>query len=277
MRIFLISSLLFLGLYAKATLVDGISFFVNEKPVTLYQLYKTEQSLGVSQSDAMEQLIRRELEDAEIERYNISITPQMVENEIEKIASGYGLDYFEFKESVQNRGINWKSYREDLKRKLELDELNAKIVREELKMPSQEDARQYYDLNKDEFMIPRSVDVIQYSSSSEETLKKQTETPFSVIDGVSSKAQTLDTTKYGTDFANLLTRTKEGSFTQIIETNGSFSTFYVKNKADFVEIPFEDVQRQVVDMMLRSSENRILNSHLEKLRAQADIRVVRLP
>lgn len=277
MRIFLISSLLFLGLYAKATLVDGISFFVNEKPVTLYQLYTTEQSLGISQDDAIEQLIRKELEDAEIQRYNISVTPQMVEDEIEKIASGYGLNYFEFKESVQNRGINWKTYREDLKRKLELDELNSKIVREEIKMPTQEDARQYYDLNKDEFMIPRSVDVIQYSSGSEDTLKKQTETPFSVIDEVSSKALTLDTTKYGTDFANLFTITKEGSFTQIIETNGSFSTFYVKNKADFVEIPFEDVQRQVVDMMLENSENRILNSHFEKLRAQANVRVVRMP
>lgn len=277
MRIFLISSLIFFGLYAKATLVDGISFFVNEEPVTLYQLYKTEQTLGVTQEDAIEQLIRKELEDAEIKRYKISISHEMVENEIERVASQYGLNYFEFKDSIESRGINWKAYKEDLKRKLELDELNAKIVREEIKMPTKDSAKEYYDLNKDQFMVPREVDVVQYSSSSEEALKNQMESPFSVIEGVSSKASVLDTTKYGADFANLFARTKDGSFTQIIETNGSFTSFYVKTKSNFVEIPFEDVERQVVDMMLRSSENRILNSHFEKLRAQANVRVVRLP
>lgn len=277
MRIFLVSSLIFLGLYAKATLVDGISFFVNEEPVTLYQLYKTEQSLGVSQEDAIEQLIRRELENAEIKRYKISISPEMVENEIERIASQYGLSYFEFKDSIESRGINWRAYKEDLKRKLELDELNSKIVREEIKMPTEEDAKEYYELNKDQFMVPRNVDVVQYSSNSEEALKKQMESPFSVIDGVSSKPTVLDTTKYGAEFASLFARTKEGSFTQIIEANGSFTSFYVKGKSNFAEIPFDDVQRQVVDMMLRSSENRILNSHFEKLRAQANVRVVRLP
>lgn len=266
------------SLFAKAALVDGISFFVNESPVTLFQLYKTEQQFGIKQDQAMEQLIRQRLEDQEIKRYGIELSDDELKTKITQLANSYGLTYVGFKSQLEHKGVNWDEYREDFKRKAELEALNQKLVREDVKMPTESDIKSYYEINKNRFTAPSIVDAIQYSSTDRKALQEKMSNPYSTSqDGVTVEPVSVDLGKYPPEFATLFAQTPAGSFTQIITASNNFVTFYIKDKKGARVLPLEQVKNAIVNDMLAGSEQRILDSHFEKLRAQATINVVRLP
>lgn len=277
MRVFTLLFMLFSLTYAKPTMVDGISFFVNESPVTLYQLFKEEKQYGISQDKAIENLIRKKLQDEEIERFGIKVEEEELKAKITQIAQRNNLSYAELKAKLESQNINWKQYKEEIRREAKVEKLNKKIVKESIKMPSESEIKSYYELRKDRYSMPTAVDVIQYSSGDRNAIEDRIKNPYAKIEGLQTKESLIDLNTLPPEFAMMLATTPIGSFTRIVPVQNSFVTFYIKNKRGAVPIPYEQIKDTVIDEMMAESEQRSLNDYFEKLRAQAKIRVVRLP
>jgi len=277
MKFFLATITFCVSLFAQATMVDGISFFVNESPVTLYQLFKTKKEYGVGQDEAVEILINKKLEDEEIERLGIKVDDEEIRKKISEIASRNSLTYGELKNRLESQGGSWKLYQDEIKRALRVEALSQKLARESMKMPTESEIKNYYEMKKDRFMMPTIIDTIQYSSDDKKAIQNKIANPLSSNEGLQVTETTIDLKQLPPEFASLFITAQEGGFTQIVTLKDDFVTFFVKEKKGAIELPFEAVKTTVLKEMMMDGEKRSMESHFEKLRAQAKIRVVRLP
>lgn len=102
---------------ATPSLVSGIAFFVNGDPVTLVELYKTQQREKVSQDVAVDRLINERLHEEEIKKRKLSVNDLEIEDEIRRVAKQNKTTLEKVRKYVEGNGGNWNTYKEDIKKR----------------------------------------------------------------------------------------------------------------------------------------------------------------
>jgi len=231
---------------AFAGLVDAVSIVVNDRPVTLYEIYKTQKSLGIPKTKAVELLIKKRIKEEELQRLGIDVDDFDVVNEIEKIARQNGIDTLKMRTILAKQGVEWEEYKKRVKEKLLQDRLYRRILSTKIQNPSDETLREYYKLHLNSFSVPQ-------------------------------KRQTLETEKLDKELTYILTRTPKGQFTQIIPVDGRYVLFLVQEFVNPEPLPFEKAKDRVFAMWMEQKQQEAIESHFEKLRAAADVKVLRAP
>ncbi|NPA28929.1 MAG: peptidyl-prolyl cis-trans isomerase [Epsilonproteobacteria bacterium] len=263
------------GLWAG--LVDAVSIVVDDQPITLYEIYKAEQQLGLSKQKAVEYLIKQKLRKEELKRLGISVDEFDLNNEIEKIAQKNGIDSLKMRSVLAQRGIDWETYREQVREKLLQERLYQKIVSTKIQPPSEATLKEYYRLHIKEFSIPEAIEVIEYSAPDRKSLKEAMTHPMASVPGVERRPATLRPQQLSRELFYLLTQTPERSFTQVIPAKGRYVAFYVRSLVNPKPLPYERVKNQVYAKWMEEKRAEAIKSHFEKLRAAADVRVLRSP
>ena len=75
----------------------------------------------------------------------------------------------------------------------------------------------------------------------------------------------------------MLTKTQKGEFTQIIPAGGQFVTFFIQDFVNQRPIPFDKVKEHVYAKWMEEKRKEAIESHFEKMRAAANIKVLRVP
>jgi len=258
-------------------LVDAVSIVVDGEPITLYEVYKTRQETGLPKEKAVEYLIKERLKDKELKRLAIVIDDFDVNQEIERIAGQNGIDSLKLRTILANKGIDWNKYKQNIKEKLKEQRLYQKILSTKIQQPSQELLKEYYQLHKDEFSIPEAINVIQYSAPSRQALQQIMQNPLVSVPGVIQQAQTIPSEKLNQQLLFMLTKTPKGGFTQIIPAGGQFVTFFIQEFVNQKPIPFKKVRERVYAKWMEEKRKEAIESHFEKMRAAANIKVLRVP
>jgi parvulin-like peptidyl-prolyl isomerase len=270
-------SLLFGFTTSFGGLVDAISIVVDGEPITLYEIYKLSKKSGLPKEKAVEYLIKERLKDKELKRLSIVVDDFDVNQEIERIAQQNGIDSLKLREIIVNRGMEWDKYKQTIKEKLQQQRLYKKILSTKIEQPSEETLKEYYQLNIEKFSIPKEIDVIQYSATTREALQKIMQNPMATISGVTQQAITIKSEKLNQQLLFMLTNTQKGSFTQIIPVNGKFVTFFIQDFIDQKPIPYEDAREKVYAKWMEEKRKEAIESHFEKLRSAANIKILRTP
>ncbi|WP_353661702.1 peptidylprolyl isomerase [Hydrogenimonas sp. SS33] len=261
----------------QAGLVDAVSIVVNDQPITLYEIYKTEHKLGLSKKKAVEHLIREKLKKEEMKRLGVQVDDFDVNNEIEKIAQQNGIDSLKLRSVIEQRGMRWSDYKNEVKQRLLQEKLYKQILSTKIQPPSEATLKEYYKLHIGEFSIPEAVQVVQYSSADRKALMEQMQNPMAQVPGVSQQAQTIPADKLNRQLLFLLTQTPKGHFTQVIPVNGQYVAFFVQDFINPHPIPFEKVKNQVYAKWMEEKRKEAIKSHFDKLRASAEVKVLRAP
>ncbi len=262
---------------AFAGLVDAVSIVVNNQPITLYEIYKTQKSLGIPKAKAVELLIKKRIKEEELQRLGIDVDDFDVINEIDKIARQNGIDTLKMRTILAKQGMDWNEYKRRIKEKLLQERLYRRILSTKIQSPSDETLREYYRLHIKSFSVPQKIEVIQYSSADKQALMAVTKNPLAAIPGVTRKQETLQTQKLNRELSFLLTKTPKGSFTEIIPVGGQYVLFFVQDFIDPEPLPFEKIKDRVFAMWMEQKQQEAIESHFEKLRAAADVKVLRNP
>ncbi len=265
------------GTTAFAGLVDAVSIVVNDRPITLYEIYKTQKSLGIPKTKAVELLIKKRIKEEELQRLGIGVDDFDVINEIDKIARRNGIDTLKMRTILAKQGVDWEEYKKRIEEKLLQERLYRRILSTKIQSPSDETLREYYRLHIRSFSLPRKIEVIQYSSTDKQALTAVMKNPLAAIPGVARKQETLETQKLNRELLYLLTKTPKGEFTEIIPVGGRYVLFFVQDLIDSEPLPFEKVKERVFAMWMEQKQQEAIESHFEKLRAAADIKVLRTP
>jgi len=262
---------------AHAGLVDAISIVVDDQPITLYEIYKTEKQLGIPKEKAVEYMIKQKLKEEELKRLGIQVDEFDVNQEIERIAKKNGIDSLKLRAIMAKRGVDWSAYKKQVKEKLLQDRLYEQILSTKIQPPSDETLKEYYQLHLNEFSIPEAIHVIQYSSSDRKALKEAMENPMASVPGVSRKSEVIRSDQVNQQLLFLLTQTPKGRFTQVIPVQGQYVAFYIQDFVNPRPIPYEQVKQQVYAKWMEEKRKEAIKSHFDKLRAAANIKVLRAP
>lgn len=274
-KLFLVG--IFTPFILSAGIVNGVSIIVDDEPITMYEIYKMSKEAKVAYEDAIEKLIEIKLREAEAKKYGIEIDKFEVEREMEKLASQNNLTLSQFKEAIELRGMSWNKYQKIVKQKIENEKLDKKISISKLRNIDEAELKKYYENNLNEFAVAKNFEVIEYSSSSKDALEKSMKNPMLFLANVKKEAKKLNANSINPRLLFILNDSKESSFTPVLTTSESYITFFVVKKMDLDYLSFSEVKDVIFAKLIKEKEERIIKEHFEKLKAKADIKVIRLP
>lgn len=263
-------------------IVNGIAFYVNDEPVTLYELYKTAQMAKISKEEAVELLITQKIQDEEVARYHLSASELEIDEMLHEIAARNRQSVESMRENLQAQGIDMEYYRNDVKKRVLQKKLYAMIVSQNLELADENELQQYYEQHRADFLIPTHIKIIRYGASSRELLEHLVSQKYPLgsvpptPSGIVSAPEEIETAKLNPQLTALLMEVPVGKFTPIFNVGGEFVAFWVLAKSGGVAMPFEESKQLIFGKIMREKEGRVLAEHFEKLRAAAKITILRL-
>ena len=261
----------------SASTVDGISIIINKEPITLYDIHKYSTRFNLSKKDALDVLVRQKLEDSEIKKLGISADTFEVDQYIENLAISNSMSQFDFLNMLRSKNIDVSEYKEDLKSKLKRDKLYKKIVSTKMQQLGDSELNAYYAENQGEFSQASAFDVTLYSSADQQALQNISQNPMSAVSGVELQEMRFEAGKIDPKLALLLNKTAQGSFTTAVKAEQNFVMFFIKAKHNVQVVSFEDAKNYIYSKVAEGKEQKAIEEYFEKLKASANINVVRAP
>ena len=270
-------SLLFLCMItSEAQVIDAVAIDVEGQAITTLEIQAVQQNLKMSKEAAIEMLIRDRLEKAAIEEAGITVSDQEVQAKIANIAASKNMTVAQMKSLLQKRGLTWEGYLKKIKIELKKEHFFQEHILSTIDRPSDAELETYYNTHKDEFSsAPTQMSLVAYTSNSPELLKEAISNPMKPIDSVNKKNILASSDQMSPALLNLIEQTPANSFTKIINTGKEFITYFVKSKGSG-QSGFEAVKNTVFAKWIQSKRLQASKDFLNKLKANAKIRVIRL-
>lgn len=268
---------LFIGAMLNAELINGVGVVVKGEPITLYDIKEEMKISRLDAQSATDSLIRKKLEEAEIEERKISVTSSEVYDDIKKTAMTNKMSIDELYEAVRNsNGLTSTEFKAKTKEKLLSQKLYSAIAYSSIDTPSEDELKEYYELHKDEFLRPSAFDVTIYSSKNRNALEKKTTIPMFHSDEIKMDEQILEYGRISPELSRLLENTQLNTFTPVVsEANGMFVSFYLKEIKAPSSVEYEGVKNQIMNLIMSEKREQVLSDHFARLRNSADIKIIR--
>jgi len=263
---------------ASAQVIDAIAIDVEGEPITTLEIQAVQQKLNMSQKAAVEALIKDRLEKSAIEKANITISDQQIDAKIQEIAARRGMSIAQMRAALQQNGLTWESYREQLAMEMKKEQFFQQYIASTISRPSDEELRLYYETHKDKFAQGASnkqMSLIVFASNSSKKLQEAMQNPMKKVAGVEQKNILASSAEMAPQLVQLIDQTPEGSFTPPINTGRGFVSYYVKSKGQG-QGGFAAVKNAVMMQWLQEQRAKAGSDFFNKLKTNAKIRIIRL-
>ncbi|WP_373001550.1 SurA N-terminal domain-containing protein [Sulfurimonas sp.] len=266
-----------LTLTLSAEIVDGIAVVVKGSAITLYDIKKEMQTSKIDSKSATDSLIRKALEQQEINERKISVSSGEVYDDIKKTAARNNLSVSEFYEAVRNSsGLTSEELKEKIKEKLLSQKLYSAIAYSGVSEPTDDEIEAYFKTHKNDFAHPSGFKVVIYQSTNKQKLQEKIDNPMFYSPDISSNEQDLPYDRISPELASLLERTPLNTFTAAVpDGKGGYMSFYIKEIASAKETGLESVRSQIMNMIAAEQREQVLGDYFARLRHNADIKMIR--
>ena len=216
--------LMYIGLiiFLNAEVLDKIVATINDIPITSYEVEKLSKQLNIDKNRALNILLDQKLIESEIKKRGISVDNFELESALESIAKRNGFNLLEFKNILMQRG-DYEKLINQIKNDLLKKKLFDEIIQTKLKIDDNE-IKNYYENNKDEFKVFEKIEVIKYSANNRSLLEKIKQNPLSTKD-VKVENRTYYANKLPLNLLFLFKETKKEAFTPIVSEKRYYSMF----------------------------------------------------
>ena len=263
----------------QAKIYDGVAVVIKDKIITLYDIKKEMQQDRVDVKKATDLLIRQKLEEIELEEKQIHVSSSEVYDDIKQMAQRNHLSVGEFYDAVREaNGLTSSELKEKIKQKLLAQKLYNAIAMRSMSEPTEDEIREYYELNKDKLQHPESFDVIIYDSKDRGRLEQKVKSPMFYAPDIATNEQTLPYNRISPELASLLEKTPPYHFTPIVPNGkGGFMSFYVKSVKKSQDASLESMQNEIINAMMAKKRETLLSDYFARLRDNTEINIIRLP
>ncbi len=262
---------------ASAGTVDGVSVIINKEPITLYDVFKYSQRFNISKKESLDILVRQKLEDSEIKKLGITVDNFEIDQYIENLAISNNMNQYDFLNMIRSKNIEISEYKEDLKKKLQRDKLYKKIVSTKMQQMSDGELQAYYNDNLNEFSQASAFDVTIYTSANQQSLAAIQSNPMSAVSDVQLQEGRMEASKTDPKLLALLNKTPQCKFSSINKSDSNYVMFFVKEKHNLQSVSFADAKNYIYNKLGEGKEQKAIEEYFEKLKASANIQVLRAP
>jgi peptidyl-prolyl cis-trans isomerase SurA len=264
-----------------------------------YDPEKEQQMLYRIRNDVVKKLVDQKITDQEIKRYNITVSDEDVDKNIEQIKESKLWTDEAFREALEREGMTIESYREKLKEQALRARLVNTAVRSNIVI-TKEDVAAYYANNIEKYqgelkyhlrnIIMRVLD--DADTNGKRTALEKMEKLHAVLEkgtpfeSLARQYSESSLAKNGGDlgilaYKNFSPQLKEaleglsvGDYTAILDTEQGYQIFYIENMLKETEIPLEEASRQIEEILFKELSEKAFTDWLEALRAASHIKII---
>ena len=268
-----------LAISVDAKIVDGIAVVVKNSSITLYEIKKEMKITHTTAKEALDFLIRKKLEEIESQERKIKVSSTEVYKDIKKSAARNKLSVNEFYEAIRkSNGLTSTELKEKIKQKLLSQKLYSAIAYSHMSEPSDDEVKEYYELNKKSFINPSAFNVTVYVARDKTQLKTKIENPMFYSPEIQTRDESLKYDMLSAELATLLKRTNVNSFTPIVPNGKSkYMSFYIRSVEEEGEATVKSVENQIKNAIMSKKREQVLGDYFARLRSNAEIKIIRMP
>ena len=257
--------------FAQAKMVDGIAMVVNGEAVTTSEIRAVQTQMHISKQQAIDLLVQDRLQKAAMRK--IKVPEADIDTKISQIAAQNNLTVPKMQKVLKQQGTSWTKYRKTIKESLKKQKFYRKKVAATVAKPSEDELKIFYENNKKDFIIPTSISLVEYSATSEDTLKNFLQTKKKK--GVKSRSVKKNTSNLNSALLGQLLQTQNGSYTRPFNAGDKFISYKVVSKNGSRSMSFEDAKGAVAGKWRQQQQGKALKDYFEKMKTNADIRIIR--
>ncbi|WP_309499593.1 peptidylprolyl isomerase [Sulfurovum sp.] len=255
----------------QATMIDGIALVVEGEPVTIAEMRAVQKQMNVSKEQATDLLIQDRLQKSAMK--DIDILEADIDAKTESIATQNNLTVPQMQKILKEQGTTWNKYRSSVKDAMKKEKFYQENIAKFIPSPSEDELKIFYTNHKNEFIIPSSISMIEYSALSEEAMKKFLQSKNTK--GIQSSPVTKSTKDLNPALLGSILQTQDGSFTRPLNAGDRFISYKVLSKKGQATMPFEAAKGAVAAKWKQQQQGKALKDYFEKLKTNADIQVIR--
>ncbi|MBC8238534.1 MAG: peptidyl-prolyl cis-trans isomerase [Helicobacteraceae bacterium] len=265
------------GAALSANMVAGVAIVVKDEAITLYDIKKEMKVSNVNKEMAINTLVRQKLEESEIKTRKIDVSNTEVYDDIKQTAKRNNMSVSQLYEAALNaNGISSNELKIKVKQKLLAQKLYNSIAYSQASRPTENELREYYDLNKESFSHPSSFTTVIYQTTDQPALAKKIENPMFYAPQIQTQEQELQYDRISPELANLLEKTQLNTFTPIVpDGKGGHMSFYVKAVKGVQDLGFDKMRGQIENEILGKKREQVLGDYFARLKENAEINILR--
>ena len=256
---------------STAKMVDGIAAVVEGEPVTIAELNAVQQQMQISKKKAMDLLIQDRLQQSAMR--DIQIGEKSIDAKIASIATQNNLTIPKMQKILEQQGTSWSKYRSSIRNGLKKQKFYQEKVIRSISTPSEDELKLFYNNHQEEFIIPETISMVEYSAPSEAKIKKFLETKNAK--GIKSHSIKKATKELGSTLLAAILQTQDGSFTRPFNAGDRYISYKVLSKEGETNMPFEAAKEAVAGRWKQQQQHRALEDYFKKLKTNADIQILR--
>ena len=288
--------------FAEEVVYDRILVKINDDIITLFDLEEEmkpiyskidKRKLTSAQKEQLEELRKQTLEKMindklmaqEIQKYQIVIPDEVIDDEIKSMKEERGLDDEQFQEMVKGDGLTMEEFRSRLKSVIEKQELLGYMVHSKVLVTDSEIQKEYEARHDDylmEKMVELSIILLPSDVSAVEVKKRiedgeltfaQAAAKYSIGPG-SDKGGSIGDLNWS-DLADEWKQSLEG-----VPAGGVGSPISVQGKEALLSpvkivenrlVPLEEVKDDISDKLMQKKRDEVFDSYFEKLKQSSVI------
>ncbi len=271
MKKLVILALLTCVTFSQAKMLDAIAVIVEGEAVTTAEIRAVRQQMNISKKEAIDLLIQDRLQKSAMK--TIEIPEDTIDSKIESIAVQNNITIKKMQQVLKEQGTPWSKYRSSIREALKKERFYREKVVSTIPDPTEDQLKLFYENNKDSFLIPSSVKLIEYSAATETTMKNflQTKNKKGIKSrSVSKRTKDLNPTLLGT-----ILQTQNGSFTRPFNAGDKYISYKVLSKSGKATMPYEASKGAIAGRWKQKQQSKALKDYFEKLKTNADVQYIR--
>jgi len=257
--------------FAQAKMVNGIAMIVNGEAVTTSEIRAVQKQMRLSKQQAVDLLVQDRLQKSAMKK--ISVPESEIDAKIAQIAAQNNLTVPKMQKLLKQQGTSWSKYRKSIKESIKKQKFYREKVAATVAKPTEDELKIFYENHKKEFVIPTSISMVEYSSSSEEAMKKFLQTKKE--NGVKSRSVKKSTNNINKALLGTILQTQNGSYTRPFNAGDRYISYKVLSKNGHKSMSFEDAKGAVAGKWRQQQQGKALKDYFEKMKTNADIKVIR--
>ena len=268
----LLFSILFLcGISLSAAQINSVIANVNNEAITTYELRQMMAKTGGNYQKAMEALISEKLQNAEMKRLQILISPYEVEKQLNLIAQNNKISLPELQKRVEKSGKSFAAFKKEVETDMKLNRFYQAVLSNIKITP--EAVRAFYDANPQFFTKFNGVKAVRYVAKNPQILEnivrgaKATQGPNLFVQNINIAPKQMSQEAFAF-FAQI----PQGTYSRIAQNHqGFYEMFYVSEKMGLVRVPYEEAQEHAFEIYSSKEREKAAQAYFDKLRSSAII------
>jgi len=268
----LLFSILFLsGISLSGAQINSVIANVNNEPITTYELRQMMAKTGGNYQKAMEALISEKLQNAEMKRLQILISPYEVEKQLNLIAQNNKISLPELQKRVEKSGKSFATFKKEVETDMKLNRFYQAVLSNIKITP--EAVRAFYDANPQFFTKFNGVKAVRYVAKNPQILEniargaKAAQGPNLFVQNINIAPKQMSQEAFAF-FAQI----PQGAYSRITQNHqGFYEMFYVGEKTGLVRIPYEEAQEHAFEIYSSKEREKAAQAYFDKLRSSAII------